>query len=51
MKIHAFIRSVAPKFLSFKPHSDTPTPQPPDFSKYLYFLFAPTLIYQDRYPR
>jgi hypothetical protein len=23
----------------------------PDFSKYLYFLFAPTLIYRDNYPR
>ena len=23
----------------------------PDFSKYLYFLFAPTLIYCDKYPR
>ena len=23
----------------------------PDFSQYLYFLFAPTLIYCDRYPR
>ena len=23
----------------------------PDFSKYLYFLFAPTLVYRDTYPR
>lgn len=23
----------------------------PDFSQYLYFLFAPTLIYRDSYPR
>ncbi len=23
----------------------------PDYSKYLYFLFAPTLIYCDKYPR
>ena len=23
----------------------------PDFSKYLYFLFAPTLVYRDVYPR
>jgi sterol O-acyltransferase len=23
----------------------------PDFSQYLYFLFAPTLIYCDKYPR
>ncbi|XP_017763927.1 PREDICTED: sterol O-acyltransferase 1 [Eufriesea mexicana] len=51
MKTHAFVRSVAPRFLSYKPHSDTSPPQPPGFSQYLYFLFAPTLIYQDRYPR
>jgi hypothetical protein len=23
----------------------------PDFSNYLYFLFAPTLVYRDNYPR
>lgn len=23
----------------------------PDFSKHLYFLFAPTLVYRDNYPR
>ena len=23
----------------------------PGFSKYLYFLFAPTLVYKDNYPR
>lgn len=23
----------------------------PSFSKYIYFLFAPTLIYKDHYPR
>jgi hypothetical protein len=23
----------------------------PDFSNYLYFLFAPTLVYKDNYPR
>ncbi|XP_012138666.1 sterol O-acyltransferase 1 isoform X1 [Megachile rotundata] len=51
MKTHAFIRSVAPRFLSYKPHSEAPVPKPPDFSKYLYFMFAPTLIYQDSYPR
>ncbi|XP_076670115.1 sterol O-acyltransferase 1 [Andrena cerasifolii] len=51
MKTHAFIRSEAPRFLSHKPHTDMPIPKPADFSKYLYFLFAPTLIYQDNYPR
>ena len=40
MKVHAFVRS---KISS----------EPPglSFSKYLYFLFAPTLIYRDMYPR
>ncbi|CAK9814349.1 Sterol O-acyltransferase 1 [Anthophora plagiata] len=51
MKTYAFVRSVAPRFLSYKPHSDTSAPKPPGFSKYLYFMFAPTLIYQDNYPR
>lgn len=51
MKTYAFVRSNAPRFLSFKPHSDMPAPKMPGFSKYLYFLFAPTLIYQDNYPR
>ena len=23
----------------------------PEFSKYLYFMFAPTLVYRDHYPR
>ncbi|XP_029673952.1 sterol O-acyltransferase 1-like [Formica exsecta] len=51
MKHHAFVRSVAPRFLSYKPHSDISPPSVPRFSQYLYFLFAPTLIYRDEYPR
>lgn len=51
MKIHAFTRHTATRFLSYKPHSDTPAPILPDSSKFLYFMFAPTLIYQDNYPR
>ncbi|XP_012526627.1 sterol O-acyltransferase 1 [Monomorium pharaonis] len=51
MKSHAFVRSVAPRFLSYKPHSETPRPSGPRFSQYLYFLFAPTLVYRDEYPR
>ncbi|XP_022081815.1 sterol O-acyltransferase 1-like [Acanthaster planci] len=31
-------------------HDGSPGPCP-DFSHFLYFLFAPTLIYRDRYPR
>ncbi|KAL6424097.1 hypothetical protein ACFW04_009764 [Cataglyphis niger] len=51
MKTHAFVRSVAPRFLSYKSHSDISPPSGPRFSQYLYFLFAPTLIYRDEYPR
>lgn len=51
MKTYAFVRSVAPRFLAFKSHSDMDPVKPPDFSKFLYFFFAPTLVYQDSYPR
>ncbi|XP_025271408.1 sterol O-acyltransferase 1 isoform X1 [Camponotus floridanus] len=51
MKSHAFVRSVAPRFISYKPHSDVSKPNGPGFSQYLYFLFAPTLVYRDEYPR
>lgn len=51
MKSYAFVRSVAPRFLSYKPHNETPRPSSPKFSQYLYFLFAPTLVYRDEYPR
>ncbi|KAF7400986.1 hypothetical protein HZH66_006170 [Vespula vulgaris] len=51
MKSYAFIRSTAPKFLKYKIHAEMEKPVMPDFSKYLYFFFAPTLIYRDNYPR
>ncbi|XP_011695298.1 PREDICTED: sterol O-acyltransferase 1-like [Wasmannia auropunctata] len=51
MKNHAFVRSAASRYLSYKPHSETPQPSGPKFSQYLYFLFAPTLVYRDEYPR
>ncbi|XP_039302872.1 sterol O-acyltransferase 1 [Solenopsis invicta] len=51
MKSWAFVRSAAPRFLSYKPHSESPQPSSPKFSQYLYFLFAPTLVYRDEYPR
>ena len=51
MKSHAFVRSAAPRFLSYKPHTETPRPNCPKFSQYLYFLFAPTLVYRDEYPK
>ncbi|EZA54858.1 Sterol O-acyltransferase [Ooceraea biroi] len=51
MKSHAFIRSTASRHLAYKPHSELPVPKSPGFSQYLYFLFAPTLVYRDSYPR
>ncbi|XP_035794841.1 sterol O-acyltransferase 1-like [Anopheles albimanus] len=59
MKAHAFIRSTAPRVLvadgKKKPDSKPTNPDAhrplPAFSKYVYFLFAPTLVYRDEYPR
>ncbi|NXR01916.1 SOAT1 acyltransferase, partial [Sagittarius serpentarius] len=50
MKAHSFIRENVPRVLaSVKDKSSTvPIPR---ISQYLYFLFAPTLIYRDNYPR
>lgn len=42
-KVNHSLNEQKPPFI---PH--TPCPE---FSKYLYFLFAPTLIYRDSYPR
>lgn len=50
MKIHAFIRSNVEKVAQFKPHSDEKL-KLASTSHYLYFLFAPTLVYMDEYPR
>ncbi|KAK6166561.1 hypothetical protein SNE40_023218 [Patella caerulea] len=52
MKTHAFIRSNIPRVINYKTDDDSEERAViPDFSKYLYFLFAPTLVYQDSYPR
>lgn len=60
MKAHAFVRSNAPRALGMggqktadsKPASaDAYGRQLPSFGKYAYFLFAPTLVYRDEYPR
>nr|XP_019544285.2 sterol O-acyltransferase 1 isoform X2 [Aedes albopictus] len=56
MKVHAFVRSNIPRALKFtsknssedKPQHAKPVPP---FGKFLYFLFAPTLVYRDEYPR
>ncbi|XP_031352692.1 sterol O-acyltransferase 1-like isoform X2 [Photinus pyralis] len=46
MKTHSFIRTNAPKCCN----SDKSGPGP-TFARYLYFHFAPTLLYKDVYPR
>jgi len=50
MKVHAFVRSNAPRVLKYKLHTENQI-LVPEFSKFLYFSFAPTLIYRDSYPR
>ncbi|XP_061186108.1 sterol O-acyltransferase 1-like [Saccostrea echinata] len=51
MKVHAFVRENAAKVLAFKKDDSSEDHVCPDFSKYLYFLFIPTLVYRDSYPR
>ncbi|XP_061681792.1 sterol O-acyltransferase 1 [Syngnathoides biaculeatus] len=49
MKAHSFVRENVPRVLACA--KDKSSPVVPHFSQYLYFLFAPTLIYRDKYPR
>ena len=66
MKSYAFVRSNIPRALSSNFNFDKESLSDgeetseinnssvlpcPDFSSYLYFLFAPTLVYKDNYPR
>ncbi|XP_037895967.1 sterol O-acyltransferase 1 [Glossina fuscipes] len=57
MKMHAFVRTNIPRVLHGKVKTDDQLTQHaiaiafPSFSWYLYFLFAPTLVYRDFYPR
>uniref|UniRef100_A0A3P9KUM3 O-acyltransferase n=1 Tax=Oryzias latipes TaxID=8090 RepID=A0A3P9KUM3_ORYLA len=51
MKAHSFVRENVPKVLSWAKDKTSPGPAVPQVSQYLYFLFAPTLIYRDKYPR
>lgn len=54
MKTYSFIRLNAPRVLTYKNHQKNPnasTDVIPSFNKYLYFLFVPTFIYKDEYPR
>lgn len=50
MKSHAFIRSNVPNILKHKQHSDERLDLP-TLEHYLYFSFAPTLLYRKHYPR
>ncbi|XP_037707603.1 sterol O-acyltransferase 1 [Drosophila subpulchrella] len=58
MKMHAFVRYNAERVLGGKAKKEdaeekeaTGRPFVPTLSSYTYFLFAPTLIYRDSYPR
>ncbi|XP_072244794.1 sterol O-acyltransferase 1 [Leuresthes tenuis] len=51
MKAHSFVRENVPKVLTWAKEKTSSGPVVPQVSQYIYFLFAPTLIYRDRYPR
>ncbi|KAM7344133.1 sterol O-acyltransferase 1-like [Cochliomyia hominivorax] len=54
MKMHSFVRSIVPRVMARKLKSEADSKNPihfPSFQKYLYYLFAPTLLYRDEYPR
>ncbi|KAF7664595.1 hypothetical protein LDENG_00169510 [Lucifuga dentata] len=50
MKSYSFIRETAPVVMRNTP-KEGETPRFPTLSSYLYFLFCPTLIYRESYPR
>ncbi|XP_024408785.1 sterol O-acyltransferase 1 [Desmodus rotundus] len=50
MKAHSFLRENVPRVLSSAKEKSSTVPVP-TVNQYLYFLFAPTLIYRDSYPR
>ncbi|KAM4545580.1 sterol O-acyltransferase 1-like [Odontesthes bonariensis] len=51
MKAHSFVRENVPKVLTWAKEKTSSGPVVPQISQYIYFLFAPTLIYRERYPR
>lgn len=52
MKTWAFVRSNLTHARRYKKDDDDRKKRLcPDFSHYLFFLFAPTLVYRDEYPR
>ncbi|XP_032718490.1 sterol O-acyltransferase 1 isoform X2 [Lontra canadensis] len=50
MKAHSFVRENVPRVLNSAKEKSKTIPIP-TVNQYLYFLFAPTLIYRDNYPR
>ncbi|XP_014700781.1 sterol O-acyltransferase 1 isoform X2 [Equus asinus] len=50
MKAHSFVRENVPRVLNSAKKKSRTVPVP-TVNQYLYFLFAPTLIYRDNYPR
>ncbi|XP_075997252.1 sterol O-acyltransferase 2 isoform X3 [Genypterus blacodes] len=50
MKSYSFMRETAPVIMRNTP-KEGETPRFPTMSSYLYFLFCPTLIYRESYPR
>uniref|UniRef100_A0AAQ4RS62 Sterol O-acyltransferase 2 n=1 Tax=Gasterosteus aculeatus aculeatus TaxID=481459 RepID=A0AAQ4RS62_GASAC len=50
MKSYSFMRETAPVIMKNTPKQGE-SPRSPTFSSYLYFLFCPTLIYRESYPR
>ncbi|XP_048665900.1 sterol O-acyltransferase 1 isoform X2 [Marmota marmota marmota] len=50
MKAHSFVRENVPRVLHAAKEKSSMIPIP-TVNQYLYFLFAPTLIYRDSYPR
>ncbi|TNN82219.1 Sterol O-acyltransferase 1 [Liparis tanakae] len=50
MKSYSFMRETAPVIVKNTP-KEGESPKSPTLSSYLYFLFCPTLIYRESYPR
>ncbi|XP_030054050.1 sterol O-acyltransferase 2-like [Microcaecilia unicolor] len=50
LKIHSFLRETIPQIIRTNLNKEKEV-KLPTFSSYLYFLFCPTLIYRESYPR
>lgn len=51
MKNHAFVRSNVPRVFAAVGKHENRKDAVPSFEKFIYYMFAPTLIYRDHYPR